>query len=275
MILTLQQIPAEKRMKGNPVDTYPQRVERKRDQQGRVIYEIRYDRKGLATGLYRGYNYNKSGLHTITTGYFKSGKRDSLWIETDAKGGYLEVKHYRNDLLHGSYSRYFPNHRIEIKGYYKQGRESGKWYAFSVNGSPESEMTYHPGYRHVRNFYPNRKLESEGNEKISYDASGVMTACADGTWTHFDENRNKSSRYFDKGVDRGITNFYRPDNTLDRQLERVGPLNKKYYKLIQFDLEGNIGAVDYHNDHHQEISRKEYEVYKLKYRKSIDTPCKE
>jgi antitoxin component YwqK of YwqJK toxin-antitoxin module len=92
-----------------------------------------------------------------TEGSFKAGRMDGIWVGFFPDGQPDFEGTYKDDLKNGPWKFYFESvpekpigGRVREEGSYAEGRKSGRWISYSVNGLPISEGLYANGTPPVR-----------------------------------------------------------------------------------------------------------------------------
>lgn len=81
----------------------------------------------------------------IEEGYYKTGKRDSLW-KTTIKGSIVKIGNYKDDRMHGIWKSYAKTAEDKIvlkdSGTYNLGNKIGIWNHYDKDGKPELIYNY-------------------------------------------------------------------------------------------------------------------------------------
>ncbi|MBI4946415.1 MAG: toxin-antitoxin system YwqK family antitoxin [Bacteroidetes bacterium] len=102
---------------------------------GSSLFERSYKNDTL-NGYFR--EYNKEGI-TWTTGYFKNGKHDSLWLEFYPNGTIKSRKFYKDGLMNGELISYFENGQTSYRGTFKNDTIEGETISFYLSGAPRAK----------------------------------------------------------------------------------------------------------------------------------------
>jgi antitoxin component YwqK of YwqJK toxin-antitoxin module len=76
--------------------------------------------------------------------YNRSHQKTGLWITTDSTQ-WIELYHFSNGKLHGTYKRFRNNGVVAISGRYRKGIEVGKWRYYNITGQVTSWSKYRKG----------------------------------------------------------------------------------------------------------------------------------
>jgi antitoxin component YwqK of YwqJK toxin-antitoxin module len=116
--------------------------------------------------------------HTLLTGKFVNGIKDSTWNYYYYTGPLEKISNYSNGKLHGAYAYYYDNKQLNVEGHYKNGEKSGHWIWYNNKGIKDQEGDFENGKQH-------------GNWTFYYPTGEVSyTAVFDhdkktGTWNYF------------------------------------------------------------------------------------------
>lgn len=122
--------------------------------------------------------------HTLLTGSFINGIKDSTWSYYYYTGPLEKVSNYKDGKLNGTYSYYYDNKQLNVEGQYLDGEKTGKWIWYTNKGTKDQEGTFANGKQHGKwsFYYPTGEL--------SYTAEfdkGLKT----GTWNYFYKDGSK------------------------------------------------------------------------------------
>ncbi len=136
----------------------------------------------------------------IHWGNFKNGQRDGLWVWTFENGAIYVRQNYRQGSKKefwipveewgnedGLYERFFPNGRLEEKGFFKSGYRTGNWVRYYPSGQIEYLGSYSEGKRVNEWFYYYPNGKTEALEKFTKDGELIerITFYPDGQkWCH-------------------------------------------------------------------------------------------
>lgn len=113
--------------------------------------------------------YHKNA-ELMAMGLYRDRKKDSTWWFFNDKKQVLRQENYKNDLLHGTSTIYFPANPKEEKVLasevtnYSNGVYHGEWTQYFKSGEVKAKGIYKNGYfdGQVKYYYPNGKVESSG-----------------------------------------------------------------------------------------------------------------
>ncbi|MDO8896371.1 MAG: toxin-antitoxin system YwqK family antitoxin [Bacteroidales bacterium] len=129
-------------------------------------------------------SYAENGI-LIAEGIYFDQKKDSTWkIYSDVDRVLIAEENYRNNLLHGLSTTFFPDSGLPAEILeYVDGKRHGEWKKFFDDGLLMSEGFYENDLLHgqVIFYYPNGKVQIRGNYN-----NGLKT----GVWQTFDEDGN-------------------------------------------------------------------------------------
>lgn len=124
-----------------------------------------------------GYYYHPTG-GLMSYGIYRSMKKDSIWTNFDKKAMLINKETYYKDSLHGTkvvfyakdermrkqmpsivsnykegmldgnYTEYFPSRTVKVKGAYKSNKKHGPWESYHPNGKKMMFTRYKDGARH-------------------------------------------------------------------------------------------------------------------------------
>lgn len=111
------------------------------------------------------------------------------------------INQFKNNLRHGRwvYRDSTSNDLLISKGRYRQGNEVGKWKHYT-NGVLFRQEKFQGNKAQVINYYPNKKVESEGTTGLDRSAE-MIHWYYDGRWSFYSEDGELDSvKTFDKGT---------------------------------------------------------------------------
>ena len=145
---------------------------------------------------------------TLMQGFFKSGKKDSLWSYNYTTGIKEKECSYKNDSLHGLSTSYFNSGQMSVQGTYDNGLKTGKWTWYLPNGNRDMSGTFLNGQQHGDWVYWYNTGE------VSYTAhydNGLRT----GQWTYLYKNGEKYKEgSYEKDLKTGKWYTWYEDGTL-------------------------------------------------------------
>ena len=152
---------------------------------------------------------------SLLSGFFKNGKKDSLWVYNYTTGVKEKECAYRSDSLHGLSTSYFNNGQISVQGTYDNGSKTGTWTWYLPNGNRDMSGTFVNDKQHGDWVYWYNTGE------VSYTAhydNGLRT----GQWTYLYKNGEKFKEgSYDKDLKDGKWFTWYEDGTLLMEGEYV------------------------------------------------------
>lgn len=123
-----------------PVSAFAQKTKKitdKHSDDSKEIYYVLKDSAQIKHGSYERYN---SGEVLVEKGFYKMGKRDSLWYEYSwtyvSASGY-----YQNDKKNGTWKEYKGNY-LYSSGEYTNGEKTGNWDIYNTAGKKEQVYNF-------------------------------------------------------------------------------------------------------------------------------------
>lgn len=95
-----------------------------------------------ANGLQQGASSLQRPDGSTTAGEYVDDKRDGQWIDNYPNGAVKLVRTLKNEVMHGPYSSYFGNGRVETEGRFVDGYKFGIWRHYSAAGDLVEETSY-------------------------------------------------------------------------------------------------------------------------------------
>lgn len=151
-----------------------------------------YYKNGKQDSIRRVWNEVNCGL--IEESYYRDGKKNGAFVMYDLTGDTLSITNYQNDVLHGSYIKYYVQTKpettegvvtryeekrgIEVSGNYENGKKDGLW---------KYGLTSH--YQHREGTYDEDKMVGEWK---FYDMNGRILMVQ---WYNEDGEFIKEKRY--------------------------------------------------------------------------------
>lgn len=111
-----------------------------------------------------------------------------------------KINQFKNNLRHGRwvYEDSTSNDVMLSKGRYRNGNEIGKWKHYT-NGILFRQEKFKGNKAQVVNYYPNKKIESEGTTGLDRSAE-MIHWYYDGKWNFYTEDGKLDSvKIYDKG----------------------------------------------------------------------------
>ena len=105
------------------------------------------------TGRSEAFFYHENG-EVMSYGFYKDYKKDSLWVQFNEDGKVVFTENYKNDLLHGKKTIYFPPNketgkveRINSILIYEEGKPEGEFIEYFEFGGTRMSGTYKNGLK--------------------------------------------------------------------------------------------------------------------------------
>ncbi|WP_095072618.1 toxin-antitoxin system YwqK family antitoxin [Tenacibaculum jejuense] len=89
--------------------------------------------------------YFDDGVTIEEKGFYKNGKKDSIWQTFYRSGTPRFIKTYKNGLKHGVAKSFFKNGRLDQKGFWFEGEAEGEWEEFEKEGYLKRRYLYKKG----------------------------------------------------------------------------------------------------------------------------------
>ncbi|WP_420582668.1 toxin-antitoxin system YwqK family antitoxin [Reichenbachiella sp.] len=150
------------------------------------------------------FEYYDNALVALS-GYYKEGKKDSIWIERSSLGNKNYEKFYEDGLPVGTWTYYYSNGRIKRTETYQFGLLNGKVEEYHYNRKKTLEANYINGVRNgkYREYFKDGSLSVEGQYQsdlksgtwVSMTPQGIMFSIGQyqaghkqGLWKYFHES---------------------------------------------------------------------------------------
>ena len=108
----------------------------------------------------------------------KAGKLQKMEKLFYSKGGDSLHVHYVDGIMHGEFSAFYANGKLEQKGMYQQGKLNGEFLFYNTDGSLRSKYVYHQGVKELEYSF------EEG--KCARQAALIVGRGEFHSWVHFD-----------------------------------------------------------------------------------------
>lgn len=108
-------------------------------------------------------------------------------FDNNPRASLHEVRYYKDNLLHGPITTFYPNKQVARQGHYKYGEKHGTFTYYDSNGVISQIESYKRGERHGKwqTFHANGKKSSQQTFRhdkqvdldYAWDANGKLLAC--------------------------------------------------------------------------------------------------
>ena len=129
-----------------------------------------------------------------------------LFCASDSGYGqfFLKNRSDKNGNRHGKWIHYWDgeNSKVYRKGRYKHGIEVKKWKYYDWDGHLTKTEKYNRirNSIHIKNYYPGKKTESEGNAVLQTEQDSLLHFFWQGEWKIYDrDNKLIRKEYYQKG----------------------------------------------------------------------------
>ncbi len=185
----------------------------------------------------RAINYYANGK-IKDIGYFKDGKRDSLYISYFINGQIESTGYYENGLREGNWTWYFENGQLSGQYIYVHGDYEGLFRSFHNNGAKwtVSQSLHSKLHGWTERYFSNGQLNEEGLN---------INGKPQGKWKSYDSLTGNviAITHFENGKRHGLARYYKSNGKKDEFINYIHgfketPYNIRdsVYKLVKLNL---------------------------------------